>query len=230
MVMAERIQSKFAQCFKKALFLKYGGIPSASFLANNFNLRSYDSRTITRETARKWLTGATLPEAERLKTLIQWLNLDPLEFMGNHNASSNDHARAIERSEFFSEKILDALSSQLAVVDEVGQIVQVNKKWREFALGNEAPEQSEYFERYNYLRVCENAKGFGAQQAKEMAAGIRSVIAQEKNEFALKYPCHAPHKKRWYVARVSPLNIDGKRYAIITHESVSEKNYQLLNL
>ena len=34
------------------------------------------SNPISRETARKWINGQSLPSSPRLKTLISWLDLD----------------------------------------------------------------------------------------------------------------------------------------------------------
>jgi len=55
---------------------KFGKIPTANKLTIEFNLRNFQSNPITRETARKWINGQSMPETERLKTLISWLNLD----------------------------------------------------------------------------------------------------------------------------------------------------------
>lgn len=43
----------FSSALNQALRNRYGKIPSASFLMNEFNLRSYGAKFITRETARK---------------------------------------------------------------------------------------------------------------------------------------------------------------------------------
>jgi len=221
----------FAQSLKKNLISRFGRVPSASFVANNFNLRAYETQTITRETARKWLTGMSFPEGGRLKVLAEWLNLDVNEILGvkTKGAAKNVSTSPIKREELFSQKILDALSSQIAVIDRSGQIIQVNKAWRDFALGNAAPADSDFFEKYNYLEVCERARGKGAEKANEMAAGIRSVLKKDIPEYVLKYPCHAPSKKRWFVARVTQMEVATKPYAIITHESVSESNYRKLD-
>lgn len=221
----------FAQSLKKTLISRFGKVPSASFVANNFNLRTYETQTITRETARKWLTGMSFPEGGRLKVLAEWLNLDVNEFLGvkNRGGSKNASNSPIKREELFSQKILDALSSQIAVIDRSGQIIQVNKAWKDFALGNEAPEDSDFFEKYNYLNVCERARGKGSEQAHAMATGVRAVLKKDIAEFVLKYPCHAPSKKRWFVARVTQMEVAAKPYAIISHETVSESNYRKLD-
>ena len=55
--------------------------------------------------------------------------------------------------------------------------------------------------------------------------GILKEAVGELLDFALKYPCYAHHKKRWFVARVAPLEVGSGIYAVISHQAVSEKNY-----
>jgi hypothetical protein len=51
-------------------------VPSGAFLSNQFNLRAEGTTTITAETARKWVKGLSVPEIDRFKVLIKWLELD----------------------------------------------------------------------------------------------------------------------------------------------------------
>ena len=51
-------------------------MPSGYFLANQFNLRAEGTTTITAETARKWIKGLSVPEIDRFKVLIKWLEFD----------------------------------------------------------------------------------------------------------------------------------------------------------
>lgn len=225
------LTQEFAESFKKALIAKYGKVPSTSFIANNFNLRAYETQAISRESARKWLAGLSFPEGGRLRVISKWLNLDTNEFLNESvfNPIEVINEAPIIRENLFSQNILDALSSQIAVIDHLGNIVQVNAAWKNFALGNAAPTESTYFETYNYLEVCARAKGHGADQAKAMADGIHNVLSGNSKEFVMKYPCHAPHKKRWFVARVTLMDINDSLYAIVAHEAVSEANYKKLN-
>lgn len=68
--------AKFAEVLNRALIKKYKKVPSGSFLANQFNLRAEGTTTITAETARKWIKGISVPEIDRFKVLIKWLELD----------------------------------------------------------------------------------------------------------------------------------------------------------
>jgi hypothetical protein len=45
-------------------------------VAREFNLRAYDTSPVSQESARRWLRGVSLPEEERLRVLVNWLNLD----------------------------------------------------------------------------------------------------------------------------------------------------------
>jgi hypothetical protein len=68
--------AKFAEVLNRALIKKYKKVPSGSFLANQFNLRADGTTTISAETARKWVKGLSVPEIDRFKVLIKWLEFD----------------------------------------------------------------------------------------------------------------------------------------------------------
>lgn len=70
------IKENFSALLRDSLRNRYGRIPSAAVLAREFNLRSYDTTPISGESARRWLRGVCLPEEERLRILVNWLNLD----------------------------------------------------------------------------------------------------------------------------------------------------------
>jgi hypothetical protein len=54
----------------------FGKLPSASKLANEYNLRARGTNTISRETARKWIRGDAFPEIDKLTILALWLGLN----------------------------------------------------------------------------------------------------------------------------------------------------------
>jgi hypothetical protein len=71
------IKENFASHLRTSLKAQYKGrLPSAAILARDFNLRSYDTPPISGESARRWLRGICLPEEDRLRVLVNWLNLD----------------------------------------------------------------------------------------------------------------------------------------------------------
>jgi hypothetical protein len=81
--------SNFAKALNAGLLKKFGKIPSAALFANQFNLRAYGTKTITRETARKWILGLAIPEIDKLVVLMKWLDIDPSELFTCEEQPSN---------------------------------------------------------------------------------------------------------------------------------------------
>jgi hypothetical protein len=61
------MMGRFSIVLRSGLVNKFSHIPTAQKLSDEFNLRSV--KPITRETARKWINGLVMPEAERLLVL-----------------------------------------------------------------------------------------------------------------------------------------------------------------
>ena len=67
---------------------------------------------------------------------------------------------ALQASERFARATVDALSAHLAILDERGTILAVNRAWRDFAEANSAPGSAPLVhEGVNYLDVCDAAQG-----------------------------------------------------------------------
>lgn len=123
---------------------------------------------------------------------------------------------------------LDALSAHIAVLDEQGTIVTVNRAWREFAEANVA--RTNVNEGANYLQVCDQTRGAEAHYAHDFAAGIRAVLKGEKPIFTLEYPCHSATQHRWFIERVTRFFDNGAVYAVVAHENITERKITELNL
>jgi hypothetical protein len=70
----------FKEAFKTELLRsiqnKYGRIPSALFLADEFNRRAQGSEAILREALRKSLLGESIPTLDKIRVLKGWLNIN----------------------------------------------------------------------------------------------------------------------------------------------------------
>ncbi len=139
---------------------------------------------------------------------------------------ANDALKASRQYEY---SILDALSSNLAILNEEGVIVYVNRAWRAFAEAN-PPISVNMHEGADYLSTCEQAQGPDAKEAAEMAAGIRAILRGEREGFTLEYPCHSPEQRRWFVARVTRFIEDGKVRIVIAHENVTVQKIEELQI
>jgi PAS domain S-box-containing protein len=122
--------------------------------------------------------------------------------------------------EFLAGVALDNLPAQVAIIDESGIVVAVNRAWQEFTATNCGAAGATDGD--NYLRACEGATGDGAREAVHFAEGIRSVLSGRSQEFTMDYPCHATGERRWFVGWVVPLPAGDARWAVITHEDITE--------
>ncbi|MZP30812.1 PAS domain S-box protein [Heliobacterium undosum] len=129
------------------------------------------------------------------------------------------------QQENIASAVLDALTAHIAVIDNKGTIIAVNRAWSEFAHANGADE-AQTGVGANYLTACDTAHGDDADLAARFAGGIRAVIAGERDMFALEYPCHSPQEQRWFIGKVTPLQaLPGAERGlyIIAHETITER-------
>ncbi len=125
-----------------------------------------------------------------------------------------------ELDQSFAQTVINSLSAHIAIIDENGVILETNKAWRDFGrLGEDKEDITSIGE--NYLAICEAATGEGAQDAQQVAQGIRSVIAGELEEFLYDYPCHGPDSRHWFYMRAIRMNDTGPIRVIISHEQIT---------
>jgi PAS domain S-box-containing protein len=125
-------------------------------------------------------------------------------------------------SEQFQRAVIDGLSANVAVIDETGTILAVNKAWREFADAN-PPVLRNVCEGANYIQVCESAKGRYSGGAAQFLKAIRKAFLGELDYFEIEYPCHSPDRERWFCGRVTPFSGEGPRAVVVAHENITER-------
>lgn len=115
---------------------------------------------------------------------------------------------------------VNSLSAHVAILDAQGVIIETNRAWREFARNNGLAGPPDCVG-MNYLDLCDRASKDPEDEAAIVARGIRSVMAEEIEEFFINYPCHSPREKRWFALRVVRFGEIGSRKVIMTHENIT---------
>jgi|GEM_PF-7018928 len=130
---------------------------------------------------------------------------------------------ALRASENFARATIDGLPAHIAILDDQGIILAVNRAWRRYAEAN-PPVLTNLAVGANYLAVCEAAEGPFSEGARRFAQGIRSVLAGKVVQFQMEYPCHSPHEQHWFVGHVTPF-AEGKdpSRVIVAHEEITER-------
>jgi len=61
----------------------------------------------------------------------------------------------------------------------------------------------------NYLSVCDSVSSQTSEEAgeaRELAAGIRAILAGGGQPVTRIYACHSPEKQRWFRVNATPLH------------------------
>jgi PAS domain S-box-containing protein len=127
---------------------------------------------------------------------------------------------ALHESWQLLQSAFDGLTTHIAILDQSATIIAVNAAWRRFADANGLGSAS-YGVGTNYLALCEATTDEDAELAQAAARGIREVLANQREEFELEYPCHSSHQQRWFIARVTRLAGGGPGRVVVAHENIT---------
>jgi signal transduction histidine kinase/PleD family two-component response regulator/HPt (histidine-containing phosphotransfer) domain-containing protein len=117
---------------------------------------------------------------------------------------------------------VDALSAHIAILDESGAIISVNRAWQVFA-GENSGDERKVSKGIDYLDVCNRAAGRNDATAATVADGIRAVMHGSKEEFILEYPCHSPSEQRWFIVRVTRFQKEEALRLVVAHENITNR-------
>ena len=118
------------------------------------------------------------------------------------------------------QSVIDSLEEHIAVLKPTGQIARVNRNWRRFAQANGDPNLSKTCQGINYLETLKNNRSTD-KFADVAYKGIKAVMERSMPFFKLKYPCHSPDEKRWFLMSASP--IDHPEYSVVvSHFNITE--------
>ncbi len=76
-------RKRFSEILSRQIKVKFLRMPSAAFIAKEYNLYAYNTGPVSRETVRKWINGVNVPTLDKLIFLRQWLNLDMNELFSD---------------------------------------------------------------------------------------------------------------------------------------------------
>jgi CheY-like chemotaxis protein len=114
----------------------------------------------------------------------------------------------------------DALTSHIAVLDQDGKILAVNRAWRTLRETYEGDADS-CAVGANYLAIYDQAAGREAEQARAVARGIRQVMGGAVREFHMEYSCPTAVEPCSCIVRVTPFDGDGPVRVVVAHENTT---------
>lgn len=116
-----------------------------------------------------------------------------------------------------AQSLIDVIDSQLALIDDEGDIALVNRAWRLAAAMQETSTHNGVIGR-NYLRLCHASAAQGCRDAAQVAEGIDAVLANRWRSFHYHYEASSVEERRLYRLRVWRFEEAGPNYVAVMHE------------
>jgi PAS domain S-box-containing protein len=112
---------------------------------------------------------------------------------------------------------LDSLPALVALLDVDGNIVSVNRMWRESAGETDAAAGG------NYIEILKQTVGAHGEDAEVMASGLAGVLAEETASFSHEYMRPAGDQFRWYNFLVRPVSETARMGAVVVHFDITDR-------
>lgn len=116
----------------------------------------------------------------------------------------------------FQRAILDAISAQVAVLDQGGMILQTNATWRNY-LSDCAIEESVG---KSYLTLLETIFAVDPSTLSAVASGMAELVTAGAPHFSLPMPLQSRCGRWWFTLRITAVH-DAARRVVATHEDVT---------
>jgi len=119
-----------------------------------------------------------------------------------------------------------AFPGLIALLDEKGTIIQVNRAWIDKGL------KSGLFFRpdtigYNYLELCERAKDAGDETARKVLEGLKEVLDKRSEVFSMQYSLNIEGILQPYLLTIFPLPTKPRLIAVVHQEM--PKDYLIMS-
>jgi len=118
--------------------------------------------------------------------------------------------------------IFNSLPASIALINNEGNILNVNDEWVKFGKENGLDNSYQYLDK-NYIEISEKSFGKDTLYGRRMAQGLKEILSGEKDYFTMEYPCDSHSEKRWFNAEVRPFKSHNLTGAVVMHFSISER-------
>ncbi len=112
----------------------------------------------------------------------------------------------VDEAMLHARAMVDAVAAPLALLDDAGFIVAVNRAWEQFAEQG-GGDRAATGVGVNYLSVCERSAAQGDADGRAVADGLREVLWRRRPRFTYDYPCAGPDgEPRWFELTATPVS------------------------
>lgn len=115
--------------------------------------------------------------------------------------------------------LLEVLPQHAALLGPTGEILFVNRAWRNFAAANGALNDADVETGANYLEVCRRAARQGESEAARVYEQLSELLGRGSGGFKHDYACHGPGVERWFAMEALALRFGGCNHALVFHHN-----------
>ncbi|MFN8254015.1 MAG: PAS domain S-box protein [Ferruginibacter sp.] len=142
------------------------------------------------------------------------------------NTSLKQTERSLLESEELNTSILTSVTSQIAVIGESGELVTVNKAWKNFGEQHGKTTLARLAKGDNFITATRTDAAAGDPVAASFLDGLDAVRTQKIPLFESEYPVHAKDRDFWFFVRISPFAGNHSK-VVVSHVDITEfKNAQ----
>jgi signal transduction histidine kinase/GAF domain-containing protein len=133
----------------------------------------------------------------------------------------------LQSAQQFAQATLSAFHKSLCVIDAAGVVVEVSDGWPAFA---QASGTEPLVTGANFFLVTGRTQGPKAAQARNLADGVRAVVAGRQDEFSMETAYDTPAGPRFFHTKINHFELEGARYAAVSHEEITLRRNAELEL
>jgi PAS domain S-box-containing protein len=131
--------------------------------------------------------------------------------------------REAARSQRLLQSSLDALSTEIAILDATGAVVAANRAWQRQAGTGSQPglrALSGAGVGCDYLAFC--AQEREGEESERICAGLRTVLAGQKTTARFAYSADVDGERRWFQISAARFEWDGETRLIVANEDLTD--------
>lgn len=115
----------------------------------------------------------------------------------------------------------DTFDSQIALVDREGEIIALNRAWKNNSINSGFSKNTNVGD--NYLNICKTVVGSESELAREIATEIRAIARSEKTEFRLKYNSENFKLENPLIIHIKQVKYDNWLGVLIIQENMTKQ-------
>lgn len=130
--------------------------------------------------------------------------------------------RALQESEKFLRTTLDALTSEIAILDDTARIIAANSSWKSL-VGPSLTGVMDGGVGHPELDLYAIIPAVEATQLQAITTHIGDVLEGRRDLLRYEYPCQYAQKQLWIVVRFTTFTVGNDRFSVLVRQDVTER-------